>query len=158
MSQQTATFAAGCFWGVQAGFDKLDGVIKTTVGYSGGSLENPTYNQVCRGDSGHAECVEVVYDADVISYPQLLDHFWHCHNPTLVNRQGPDVGHQYRSAIFTHSDEQQQLAASSKQAMDDAKVFATPIATQISAASTFYPAEEYHQKYFEKNGGGHCSF
>ncbi|MDF1795640.1 MAG: peptide-methionine (S)-S-oxide reductase MsrA [Coxiellaceae bacterium] len=148
---ESATFAAGCFWGVQAGFDKLDGIKQTTVGYSGGSTENPTYNDVCRGDTGHAECIDIVFDPDIISYQQLLDHFWQCHTPTMLNRQGPDVGSQYRSAVFYHNENQQQLAKSSKQQLDASGTFDKPIVTEITQASVFYPAEEYHQKYAAKH-------
>ncbi len=148
---EIATFAAGCFWGVQAGFDQLNGIQQTTVGYSGGTTENPTYNEICRGDTGHAECIEVTFDPEVISYQQLLDHFWQSHTPTTLNRQGPDVGSQYRSAIFYHSEEQKQQAETSKQQWDQSRHFDQPIVTEITAASTFYPAEEYHQKYSEKH-------
>ncbi len=148
---ETATFAAGCFWGVQAGFDKLDGIIQTTVGYSGGHTDNPNYNDVCGGNTGHADCIEVVFVPEVISYQQLLKHFWQCHTPTTLNRQGPDIGSQYRSAIFFHSENQQQLAEASKKHLDESGKFDQPIVTEITAASVFYPAEEYHQKYAAKN-------
>ncbi|MDF1655454.1 MAG: peptide-methionine (S)-S-oxide reductase MsrA [Coxiellaceae bacterium] len=149
---EIATFAAGCFWGVQAGFDKLDGIKQTTVGYSGGHTENPSYNDVCRGDTAHAECIEIIFDPSVISYQQLLDHFWQCHTPTTLNRQGPDVGSQYRSAIFYHDDNQRQTAEISKQQIDTSGQFDKPIVTEITEASVFYPAEEYHQKYSAKHG------
>lgn len=154
MTTQTAIFAAGCFWGVEAYFFSLVGVLETRVGYTGGHTDNPTYREVCNKGTGHAEAVEVIFDPAVISYDTLLKHFWQMHNPTLKDRQGPDIGSQYRSAIFYTTDEQQQQAEQSKQqAQAD---FAQPIVTQISAASTFYPAEAYHQKYFQKNPNYAC--
>ncbi len=128
----------------------------TTVGYTGGTTENPTYHQVCSGNTGHAEAVLVEYDPEQISYEQLLQIFWDCHNPTTLNRQGVDIGTQYRSAIFFHDDVQQQLAEKSKQYFDAAQKYTAPAVTEIIPAVAFYPAEEYHQKYIEKNGGGHC--
>ena len=152
---QKATFAAGCFWGVEASFREIPGVLDAICGYTGGHKDNPTYDQVCRDDTGHAEAVEVTFDPAKVSFEQLVEHFWQMHNPTQVNRQGPDVGRQYRSAIFTHSDDQAKIAETSKAKAQPH--FAQPIATQIEPASTFWKAEEYHQRYFEKNGGAHCA-
>lgn len=151
-----ATFAAGCFWGVEAKFRQLPGVINTRVGYTGGEVADPDYNMVCSGDTGHAEAIEVEFDPAVISFNQLLDFFWQIHNPTTLNRQGPDVGTQYRSAVFYHDAEQQQQAENRKQQLNADGVFSQPIITEITAASTFYPAEEYHQCYLEKRGQGSC--
>ena len=153
---ETATFAAGCFWGVESIFRQLDGVIETTVGYTGGHTKNPTYKQVCTDTTGHAEAVEVKFDPSVISYEQLLDYFWRLHDPTTVNRQGPDYGSQYRSAIFYHSEEQRIAAEKSKEAFDKSGVFKKKAVTQIVPAKTFYPAEDYHQNYFEKNNIPAC--
>lgn len=144
-----ATFGAGCFWGVEEAFDGLNGVLSTRVGYTGGSVPDPTYKDVCSGDTGHAEVVEVEFDSNQISYEELLEIFWKIHDPTTVNRQGPDIGTQYRSVIFTHSDEQKKLAVESKEKA--AKRFEKPIVTQIIPAATFFEAEEYHQKYFKKH-------
>ncbi len=146
-----ATFAAGCFWGVEDAFMKVPGVEETTVGYSGGHLENPSYEDVCSDTTGHAEVVEVKYDPEKVSFEQLLEVFWNCHNPTQKNRQGPDVGTQYRSAIFYHSPEQRAAAIASKAKLQDSKKYKDAIATEIVAASQFYSAEEYHQKYFQKH-------
>jgi peptide methionine sulfoxide reductase msrA/msrB len=151
-----ATFAAGCFWGVEDIFKKVDGVAETTVGYTGGKTENPTYKIVCTGKTGHAEAVQVKYDPDVISYEELLDYFWRLHNPTTKNRQGADVGSQYRSAIFYHNEEQKKAAQKSRDEFDKSGVFKDKAVTEIVQASVFYPAEEYHQDYFEKNGGHVC--
>ena len=156
MKTDTATFAAGCFWGVQAEFDKVKGVVQTTVGYSGGHTEKPTYRDVCSGGTGHAEAVEVVFDPAVVTYEQLLDRFWAMHDPTTLNRQGPDHGSQYRSAIFFHSPAQESAAAVAKEKLEEARRFPRPIVTQIAPAATFWPAEEYHQKYFQKQGGPMC--
>jgi peptide-methionine (S)-S-oxide reductase len=156
MKTDTATFAAGCFWGVQAEFDKLNGVVQTTVGYTGGKTEKPTYRDVCSDQTGHAEALQVVFDPAAVTYEQLLDKFWSMHDPTTLNRQGPDHGSQYRSAIFFHSPEQQAVATASKEKLDKAHRFPRPIVTQIVPAATFWPAEEYHQKYFQKHGGGSC--
>jgi peptide-methionine (S)-S-oxide reductase len=152
----TATFAAGCFWGVEATFGQIDGVTKTEVGYTGGATENPTYKDVCSDRTGHAEAVQVEYDSAKVSYETLLDVFWANHDPTTLNRQGPDVGTQYRSAIFFHSPEQKDAAEASKAALDASGRFPRPIVTQIVPAVTFYPAEEYHQKYLEKRGLATC--
>jgi peptide-methionine (S)-S-oxide reductase len=149
-----ATFAAGCFWGVEETFRTTPGVINTTAGYTGGATVDPTYKQVCAGHTGHAEAVQVEFDPQRTSFEQLLEVFWDCHNPTEVNRQGPDVGAQYRSAIFTHDEEQQRLAERSKAKAQ--KRFGRPIATQILPAGPFYPAEEYHQKYAMKRGISSC--
>jgi len=151
-----ATFAAGCFWGVEATFRKVPGVIDTAVGYSGGHTENPTYEQVCTDRTGHAEVVQVEYDPDKVTYEQLLDVFFNCHNPTTLNRQGPDVGTQYRSAIFYHTPEQQQAAIAAKAALDASGKFGRPIVTLIEPAGPFYRAEEYHQRYLEKTGRDSC--
>ncbi len=145
-----ATFAAGCFWGVESIFSQLPGVLDAKSGYTGGSVVDPTYRQVCSGATGHAEAVEVRFDPGVISFDQLLDTFWKLHDPTTMNRQGPDIGSQYRSAIFVHSDEQGDAARASL-ARAQAN-FKKPIVTLIEPAGPFYVAEEYHQKYFEKNG------
>ena len=151
---ETATFAAGCFWGVEVDFRNTPGVTAAQVGYAGGTAENPTYEQVCSGGTGHAEAVEVTFDPSEISYAELVDKFWELHDPTQVNRQGWDVGTQYRSAIFTHSPEQAEVAAESK-ARAQAR-FSHPIATEIVDAPTFWPAEEYHQQYLVKNGRATC--
>ncbi len=151
-----ASFAAGCFWGVEAAFRQVEGVLDTAVGYSGGRLENPTYEDVCSGRTGHAETVEVEYDPSRVSYEQLLDVFWENHDPTTLNRQGPDVGEQYRSAIFFHTPEQQAAATESKANLEKSGKYKRPIVTQILPASTFFRAEEYHQRYLEKHGLAHC--
>ncbi len=154
---ETATFAGGCFWGIQDKFEKVKGVVKTTVGYTGGTLKNPTYEEVCRHDTGHAEAVEVQFDPSVVTYQQLVEAFWKLHNPSEKNRQGPDVGENYRSAIFYHTPEQKAIAEASKQKMNTEGGYADSIVTEIVPASDFYPAEEYHQHYFKKNGQS-CSF
>ena len=151
---ETATFGAGCFWGVEAVFGKMPGVESTSVGYCGGKTKNPTYKKVCSGRTGHAEAVEVIYDPNIVSYEKLLDVFWEMHDPTTLNRQGPDVGSQYRSTIFFHNSTQKQTALKSKVAHQ--KKLDRPIATRIVPASTFYKAEEYHQKYYEKKGIKSC--
>ena len=151
-----ATFGAGCFWGVEEEFRKIPGVRDTAVGYSGGTLANPTYEDVCTDGTGHAEVVEVDYDPQRVSYETLLDAFWNGHNPTQLNRQGPDVGRQYRSVIFFHSPEQEAEARASKERLDKSGKFPRPIVTQIVPAEPFWRAEEYHQRYFEKRGGGSC--
>jgi peptide-methionine (S)-S-oxide reductase len=145
------TFGAGCFWGVEAAFRRVPGVTATAVGYAGGQLENPSYRDVCSDRTGHAEVVEVDYDPARVSYEQLLDIFWGCHDPTTPNRQGPDVGTQYRSVIFYHTPEQQAAAAASKERLQASGRFRQPIVTAIEPAPTFWRAEEYHQQYFEKN-------
>ena len=146
---EKATFGAGCFWGVEAAFRRVEGVVSTAVGYSGGTLENPTYEDVCTGRTGHAEVVEVEYDPSRVSYEELLEVFWENHDPTTLNRQGPDVGTQYRSAIFFHTPEQEDAARASKEKVQSR--FKNPIVTEITPASRFYRAEEYHQRYFEKH-------
>ena len=148
---ETATFAGGCFWCMEAPFDKLDGVISVTVGYTGGQVKNPTYEQVSAGGTGHAESVQIVYDPARISFTRLLDVFWHNIDPTVKDRQFCDVGHQYRSAIFFHNEEQRRLAMASREALEKSKPFAGPIMTEIVRAGEFYPAEEYHQHYYKKN-------
>lgn len=157
MTQEHATFAAGCFWGVENTFRKLDGVLDTRVGYTGGTTPNPNYRDVCGGNTGHAEAVRVVFDPERISYEDLLETFWSCHNPTQKNRQGPDVGSQYRSAIFSHTPDQEESARASKDVLGSSGRYVDPIATEISPASEFFEAEEYHQRYIEKNGGAACS-
>jgi len=152
----TATFAAGCFWGVESAFRRLPGVTGTEVGYTGGATRAPTYEDVCTDRTGHAEVVQVQYDPEKITFEQLLDAFWNCHNPTTLNRQGPDVGSQYRSAIFYHTPEQKAAAETSKQQHDACGRFGRPIVTEITPAGPFYRAEEYHQQYLEKRGLGSC--
>ena len=146
---ERATFGAGCFWGVEAEFRKVDGVVEAAVGYSGGTTKSPTYKDVCSGATGHAEVIEVEYDPSKVSYEELLEVFWKNHDPTTPNRQGWDVGTQYRSAIFYHSPEQKAAAQASKEKAQER--FKKPIVTEITSASEFYRAEEYHQRYFEKN-------
>jgi peptide-methionine (S)-S-oxide reductase len=151
-----ATFAAGCFWGVEDAFRQLKGATSTTVGYTGGVKVAPTYKEVCGGNTGHAEAVEVEYDPSKVSYPELLALFFQSHDPTTLNRQGPDFGTQYRSAIFFHDAEQEAAAREAKVALEKAGVFKRPIVTQILPASDFYRAEDYHQQYFEKQGIRSC--
>ncbi len=153
---EIATFGAGCFWGVQAAFDRVPGVMETAVGYEGGKLENPTYREVCTDRTGHAEVLQVSYDPARVSYRQLLDVFFSEHNPTQLNRQGPDHGTQYRSVIFYHSAEQQKEAEAAIARLTEERKFAHPIVTQVVPAETFWPAEEYHQKYLEKRGAVSC--
>jgi peptide-methionine (S)-S-oxide reductase len=153
--EKKATFGAGCFWGVEAAFRQLDGVTSTRVGYSGGALESPTYEDVCSHTTGHGEVVEVTYDPDRISYDQLLDVFWGKHDPTQFNRQGWDIGDQYRSVVFFHEAEQREAALQSK-AREQAN-WSAPIVTQIEPAETFYEAEDYHQQYLEKRGRATCT-
>jgi peptide-methionine (S)-S-oxide reductase len=147
-----ATFGAGCFWHVEATFQHVPGVINTVVGFMGGSVENPTYEDVCTGQTGHAEVVQVEYDPDRVSYSELLDVFWRCHDPTQLNCQGPDVGTQYRSVIFCHDEEQQRIAEASRKKLEESGLSDQLIVTEIVPTSTFYRAEEYHQRYFEKHG------
>jgi len=153
-----ATFGAGCFWGVEAAFREVKGVVSTAVGYAGGSLENPTYHDVCSGITGHTEVVEVIFDPENVSYNQLLDIFWNIHDPTTLNRQGPDIGLQYRSVIFYHDDEQKHQAEDSKKQLAESGVYSQKIVTAIEPATTFWKAEEYHQQYFEKTGQKSCRF
>jgi peptide-methionine (S)-S-oxide reductase len=152
-----ATFGAGCFWGVEAAFRHVAGVIDTAVGYSGGHLANPTYEDVCTDQTGHAEVVLVTYDPDTVSYERLLEVFWTSHDPTQVDRQGPDVGSQYRSAIFYHDERQKAEAEESKAVFESLKRFRRPIVTQIVPVAPFYRAEDYHQRYLEKRGVDSCS-
>jgi len=151
-----ATFAAGCFWGVEAAFQKIHGVKNTTVGYMGGTTRNPTYEQVCTDRTGHAEVVHIEFDPTIISYERILEIFWQIHDPTQKNRQGPDVGTQYRSAIFYETPNQKRLAEESKRKQEQLRGRSNEIATEITPASVFYPAEEYHQRYFEKKGITGC--
>ena len=147
---EKATFGAGCFWGVQAEFDKLNGIIKTVVGYAGGHFENPTYKDVCNGNTGHAEILQVEFDNEIVSYAELLKTFWNIHNPTTPNRQGPDVGSQYRSIILTHSKQQGEIALEEKKKLEKSGIFNSDIVTEIVPLDIFYQAEEYHQKYYIK--------
>ncbi len=149
---EKATFGAGCFWGVEAAFQGIKGVASTAVGYCGGSLENPTYQDVCSGTTGHAEVVQVEFDNNIVSFDDLLEVFWASHDPTTLNRQGPDIGTQYRSAIFFHSPEQRKSAKVSEEHQNKSGRFERSIVTEITSVSTFYRAEEYHQQYFEKQG------
>ena len=153
---QLATFGAGCFWGVEETFRNISGVKNTAVGYTGGALQNPTYEDVCTSTSGHAEVVQVEYDPVEVSYEKLLDVFWNNHNPTTLNRQGPDIGKQYRSAIFYHTPEQHAAADKMKAELDRSHVFGKPIVTEIVPAEKFYRAEDYHQQYLAKRGLSSC--
>lgn len=153
---EKAAFGAGCFWGVEAAFRRLRGVKNTTAGYMGGKTRAPTYEDVCTDKTGHAEVVQVEYDPALIAYKDLLETFWQCHDPTQLNRQGPDVGTQYRSAIFTYNDAQKQEAESSKQALATSGKYKSPVVTTIEPAPAFWPAEDYHQKYLEKRGLASC--
>lgn len=153
---EKATFAAGCFWGVEETFRQFPGVLDTAVGFMGGTTADPSYREVCGGRTGHAEVVHLEYDPTRISYDDLLEAFWSCHDPTTLNRQGPDVGDQYRSAIFTHSPEQEAAARVSRERIEAAGRFRRPIVTAIEPASTFWRAEEYHQRYLEKRGEAAC--
>ncbi|MBZ5540341.1 MAG: peptide-methionine (S)-S-oxide reductase MsrA [Acidobacteriia bacterium] len=155
---ETATFAAGCFWGIEAALRRVPGVLDAEAGYAGGRTENPTYQDVCTGETGHAEVVRVTFDPAQIRYERLLDVFWEIHDPTQRNRQGPDFGTQYRSAIFFHSPEQEAAAKKSKAALEASGKLARPIATEITLAGPFYRAEEYHQRYLEKRGAASCHF
>ena len=149
--RETATFAGGCFWCMEPPFERLPGVISVTAGYTGGTKANPTYEEVCAGTTGHAESVQIVYDPSAITYDQLLEVFWRNIDPTTPNRQFADVGDQYRTAIFSHTQEQQRMAEASKAMLQQSGKFAGPLVTEIVPASTFYPAEEYHQDYYKKN-------
>ena len=153
---QLAIFAAGCFWGVEEAFRQIKGVKSTIVGYTGGKFENPTYHDVCSDKTGHAEAVQVEYHPAEVSYEKLLEVFWSIHDPTTLNRQGPDLGSQYRSMIAFYTPEQEQIARNSKKALEESGKFRNKIVTQILPASMFYKAEEYHQKYYMKIGGGSC--
>lgn len=156
MSEKTASFAAGCFWGVEARFRELPGVIDAVSGYMGGHTADPTYRQVCTGDTGHAETVQVTYDDERVSYEALLDLFFEMHNPTTLNRQGPDFGSQYRSVAFWHDEQQREAIERKIQQLDASGKWPNPVVTQVVEAPEFWRAEEYHQRYFEKNGGGYC--
>jgi len=155
--EKKATFGAGCFWGVEAAFRQIDGVMKTEAGYEGGHLDNPTYEDVCSHKTGHAEVVEVTYDPEQVSYEELLGVFWAKHDPTQMNRQGWDVGDQYRSVVFVHDDEQRAAAERSKAKLDASGRYRKPVVTAIEPAQTFYAAEDYHQQYLEKRGRSSCT-
>lgn len=155
----TTIFAAGCFWCVEAVFQQLKGVVSVTSGYTGGSIKNPTYREVCSGLTGHAEACRIVFDPDVISYTELLEAFWSSHDPTTLNRQGADAGTQYRSAIFYHNEEQRSLAETYKKKLNDSKAFDNPVVTEISIAGPFYEAEDYHQEYYNNNSSApYCTY
>ena len=156
-SHEKATFAGGCFWGMEKYFSEMEGVISTRVGYTGGQAKNPSYEYVCTGLTGHAEAVEITYDPSRLSYEDLLEFFFTHHDPTTLNRQGPDVGTQYRSAIFYHTPKQHEAALKAKELLDRSGVFKKPVVTEIKAPGEFYDAEDYHQKYLEKNPHGYCS-
>ena len=156
VQNEQATFAAGCFWGVEDIFRLTPGVLDTCVGYTGGNTLNPTYEQVCTGTTRHAEAVLITFDPALISYEQLLDIFWRLHDPTTLNRQGPDIGTQYRSAIFYHNDDQKRFAELSKHQLEQSGVLNKPVATTLMPAETFYSAEDYHQQYFQKRGMSGC--
>jgi len=157
MSEKTASFAAGCFWGVEARFRNITGVIDAAVGYMGGDTDNPGYQQVCSGNTGHAEAVQLLFDESKVSYAELLDAFFAMHNPTTLDRQGPDFGSQYRSAVFWHDSEQQQEAEKKIAKLDASGTWQDPVVTQLVEADKFWRAEEYHQRYLEKNSGGFCN-
>jgi peptide-methionine (S)-S-oxide reductase len=158
LGMEIATFGAGCFWGIEAAFRQVPGVTDAVVGYAGGHTANPTYKDVCTDGTGHAEVVQVTFDPEQLSYEKLLEVFWKIHDPTQLNRQGPDFGTQYRSAIFFHSPEQEAVARKSKEQAQASGRFRRPIVTAITPASTFYRAEEYHQRYLEKRGAASCHF
>ena len=153
---ERATFGAGCFWGIEETFREVRGVVDTAVGFMGGSTENPTYPDVCTGKTGHTEVVQVTYNPGEVSYRDLLNVFWNAHDPTTLNRQGPDIGTQYRSVIFYHTTEQEAEARASRAAVEQSGRFRRHVVTAIEPAGTFWRAEEYHQQYFAKHGGGHC--
>jgi peptide-methionine (S)-S-oxide reductase len=159
-SLDTATLANGCFWCTEAVFEELKGVVSATSGYTGGHIKNPTYKEVCTGETGHAECIQIVYDTTLISFEELLEVFWTTHDPTTLNRQGNDVGSQYRSGIFYHSEIQRSKAQSYKEALDKSGAWDRPIVTEITPFTIFYPAEDYHQQYFELNGNSnpYCQY
>ena len=156
INMQETTFGAGCFWGVEDAFRQVDGVTSTAVGYSGGHFENPTYENVCADKTGHAEVVKVDFDENRVSYEDLLKIFWNVHDPTTLNRQGPDIGSQCRSVIFYHTKDQEKTAIESRKNLEESKKYPNPIVTEIVQAKTFYRAEEYHQQYFKKRGISHC--
>jgi len=153
---EKATFAAGCFWGIESAFCQVEGVISTTVGYSGGNTKNPTYEEVCTDKTGHAESVLIEFNPELITYEKLLELFWSIHDPTTLNRQGPDIGSQYRSIVFYHSEEQKNMAINTKDKLEKSKRFSRKIVTEIIPSTVFYKAEEYHQKYFQKHGLVKC--
>ena len=153
---EKAMFAAGCFWGVEAAFRQVEGVVDAAVGYSGGHTKDPTYKEVCADTTGHAEVVQLDFDPAVVRYEKLLEVFFGCHDPTQINRQGPDVGSQYRSAIFYHTAEQQAAALAAKENLEAGRTLPRPVATEVTAATEFYRAEDYHQRYFEKQGMTGC--
>ncbi len=154
-----ATFANGCFWCTEALFARVNGVKSIIPGYSGGTIENPSYEQVCTGTTGHAEAAQIEFDSNVISFEKLLDIFWHTHDPTTLNRQGNDIGTQYRSAIFYHNEEQKQIAEKSKKDLEESHVFSDPIVTEIVPLNKYYPAENYHAKYYDQNQSApYCKF
>ena len=156
---QTATFGSGCFWCTEAIFERVNGVVSVISGYSGGNVEDPTYKEVCEGTTGHAECTQITFDSTVVSYDELLEIFWKTHDPTTLNRQGNDVGTQYRSVIFYHNDEQKQKAEFYKNKLTAEKIWDKPIITEITMFEKFYPAEDYHQEYYDNNPNqGYCSF
>lgn len=152
---EKATFGAGCFWGVEAAFRKVDGVSEVISGYSGGAKDNPTYEEVCTGKTGHAEVVQIDFDPATVSFDQLLDKLWDVHDPTTLNRQGPDIGTQYRSAVYYHSPDQEAQARKSIARLEESGRVRNPVVTEVAPFSAFWPAEEYHQRYFEKAGYGH---
>ena len=156
MSEQTASFAAGCFWGIEARFREVVGVLDAVSGYMGGHTQNPSYQDICRGDSGHAEAVQVTFDDEQVSFDELLDLFFELHNPTTLNRQGPDFGSQYRSAVFWHDDAQRVAVEQKIIEVNASGKWPDPVVTQLAKAPEFWRAEEYHQRYFEKNGTGFC--
>ena len=158
MPTEAATFAAGCFWGVEYKFSKLPGVLKSRVGYIGGAKQNPTYKEVCTDETGHAEAVQLQFDPKKITYQKLLEFFFSLHDPTQVDRQGPDEGSQYRSAVFYHSSSQKHEAETFIEKLNQSRTFPKPIATRLEEAGHFWDAEEYHQKYVEKQGGSTCAF
>lgn len=156
---QVATFGSGCFWCTEAIFERLNGVVKVESGYAGGTVKNPTYEEVCSGTTGHAEVTQITYDPKIITYDELLEVFWKTHDPTTLNRQGNDVGTQYRSVIFYHNEEQKELAEKYKKELDKSGAWDNPIVTEISPVTNFYPAEGYHQDYYENNPNqGYCAF
>ena len=155
---ELATFGTGCFWGVEAFFQKIKGVVKTSVGYMGGNTKNPTYEQVCTDKTGHVEVIQITYDPEQINYEKLLDKFWEIHDPTQLNRQGPDIGTQYKSVIIYHNENQKQIAKKSKNKKQKTGKYINPIASEITPAKEFYPAEKYHQKYLEKHGKISCKY
>ncbi len=157
MSEKTASFAAGCFWGVEARFREISGVIDAAVGYMGGETDNPGYQQVCTGNTRHAESVQLLFDDTRVSYAELLDAFFALHNPTTLDRQGPDFGNQYRSAVFWHDSEQREEAEKKISELNASGKWQDPVVTEVAEAGRFWRAEEYHQRYLEKNGGGFCN-